>query len=423
VKVSNTQDTRLPYAVILGLDTVGGLQSARIMAGHGVPVVGIAKNIAHFACRTKACERIIGADTTSKDCVKALLALGPELMQKAVLFPCTDQTVLLISQHRKRLREWYHIQMPDPDVVEMLVDKIRFHFYACANELPTPKSFVIKSREDAESAAKELTFPCVLKPNLKTAAWEDNTNEKAYKVLNAAELLTIFGSCFTWCEGLIVQEWIEGADADIYTCNCYFSANSEPVVTFVSRKLRQWPPRTGSASLCEECRNDIVLQEAIRLFRDLRFHGQGEFEMKRDSRTGRYFVTEANVGRTTSISAMAEAGGVELLYAAYCDATGIPLPVGLEQRYRGVKWIYLRQDIRSALFYWQRGELTLKEWWQSLRGRKTEAVFSWKETGPFWRDLCESLFRGWRKWKQKHLMLALRCPPWLLLGSNDRDVP
>jgi predicted ATP-grasp superfamily ATP-dependent carboligase len=354
--------------------------------------------------------------------VKALLSLGPQLRQKAVLFPCTDKTVLLISEHRKQLQEWYHIQMPDPDVVEMLVDKIRFHFYACANELPIPKSFVINCREDAECSAKELTFPCVLKPNLKTAVWEQNTSEKAYKVSNATELLTLFDSCSAWCEGLIVQEWIEGTDADIYTCNCYFSANSEPVVTFVSRKLRQWPPRTGSASLCEECRNDVVLQETIRLFRDLRFHGQGEVEMKRDSRTGRYFVTEANVGRTTSISAMAEAGGVELLYAAYCDAVGIPLPGKLEQRYESVKWIYLRQDIRSALFYWRRGELTLKEWWWSLRGRKAEAVFSWKETGPFWRDLSESLFRALRRWKRKYLKLAVFWPPVLLIRSNNRDV-
>jgi predicted ATP-grasp superfamily ATP-dependent carboligase len=144
--------------------------------------------------------------------------------------------------------------------------------------------------------------------------------------------------------------------------------------------------------------------------------------MKRDSRTGRYFVTEANVGRTTSISAMAEAGGVELLYAAYCDAVGIPLPGKLEQRYESVKWIYLRQDIRSALFYWRRGELTLKEWWWSLRGRKAEAVFSWKETGPFWRDLSESLFRALRRWKRKYLKLAVFWPPVLLIRSNNRDV-
>jgi hypothetical protein len=119
---------------------------------------------------------------------------------------------------------------------------------------------------------------------------------------------------------------------------------------------------------------------------------------------------------------LAEAGGVELLYAAYCDAVGIPLPVKLEQTYRGVKWIYLRQDIRSALFYWRRRELTLKEWWRSWRGRKAEAVFSWRETGPFWRDLSESLFRGWRKWARKHLKLAVQSLPRLLPGINHRDV-
>src|SRR5882672_2909077 len=87
----NMREPHPPYAVIVGLDTLGGLQSARIMAGHEVPVVGIARNLAHFACRTKACKRIIGADTASNDCVNALRALGPEFVQKAVLFPCTDK--------------------------------------------------------------------------------------------------------------------------------------------------------------------------------------------------------------------------------------------------------------------------------------------------------------------------------------------
>ena len=98
------------------------------------------------------------------------------------------------------------------------------------------------------------------------------------------------------------------------------------------------------------------------------------------------------------------------------------MPAKLEQRYGGVKWIYLRQDIRSALFYWRRGELSLKEWWRSWRGRKAEAVFSWRETGPFWRDLSESLFRAWGKWKRKHLKLAVDILPVLLLGIRDRDV-
>lgn len=81
------------------------------------------------------------------------------------------------------------------------------------------------------------------------------------------------------------------------------------------------------------------------------------------------------------------AGGVELLYAKYCHTVGWPLLPNLEQKYGGVKWIYWMRDLQSAFSYWRRGEVTLREWWRSCRGRKVSAVFSWSDPAPFLSDL------------------------------------
>jgi predicted ATP-grasp superfamily ATP-dependent carboligase len=113
--------------------------------------------------------------------------------------------------------------------------------------------------------------------------------------------------------------------------------------------------------------------------------------MKRDERSGKYFIMEPNIGRPTGRSAIAEAGGVELLYTMYCDAVGWPLPGNLEQQYEGVKWIHLRRDFQSALHYGRHGELTLKEWWRSFRGRKAYALFSWSDPAPFVGDLQRAI--------------------------------
>jgi predicted ATP-grasp superfamily ATP-dependent carboligase len=352
-----------------------------------VPVIAIAKDPDHYCCRTNVCEKILFADTASDEFIATLETLGPGLQQKAVLFPCTDISVLLISRHRQRLEAWYHVVLPDPDVVEMLMDKISFYTYAQKAGLPIPGTFFLTSRADAEQAAVKLTFPCILKPPMKTPNWLKHTKAKVYKVSNAEEFLALYDRCSRWADVLMVQEWIEGTDACLYSCNCYFNADSKPVVTFIARKLRQWPPETGTSCLGEECRNDVVLEASIRLFQEVRYRGLGYVEMKRDERTGNHFIIEPNIGRPTGRSAIAEAGGVELLYAAYCDTVGWPLPANLEQKYGRVKWIYLRRDIQSALYYWRRGELTLKEWWRSWRGQKTDAVFSWTDPAPFWEDL------------------------------------
>lgn len=87
-----------------------------------------------------------------------------------------------------------------------------------------------------------------------------------------------------------------------------------------------------------------------------------------------------------SIKFIVQAGGVELLYTLYCDVVGLPRPAKLAQKYERVKWIYLRKDIQSALYYWRSGELTLKEWWRSWQGQKRYALFSWRDPGPFLHD-------------------------------------
>lgn len=379
-----------PRAVVIGLDCITGLQTARILAARGIGVIGIAADRKHFACRTRVCEEILFADTGGSELLSTLEGIAPRLGDKAVLFPCTDPSVLALSRDRDRLEHAYHLVLPEHEVVETLMDKISFYTYAEEHGLPIPRTVFLTTRDDAEAAAGSLSFPCVLKPPLKTPTWEKEVKLKAFRASGPRDLLAFYDRASAWTNVLIAQEWIEGGEDNLFSCNCYFDRDSKPAVTFVARKIRQWPPQTGTSSLGEECRNDEVLRETIRLFEAVGFRGLCYLEMKRDERTGRHFIVEPNVGRPTGRSAIAEAGGVELLYAAYCDAAGLPLPPNLEQRYSGAKWIYFRWDVQSALSYWWRGELTLREWRSSWRGRKVDAVFSRTDPLPFVLDYWDT---------------------------------
>ena len=381
-----TSDSQLPHAIVIGLDNMTGVQTARILAGHGVPVIAIAGNPEHYCAKTRVCERILAADIKSEAFIETLESLGPSLPQKAVLVPCTDMSVLLISRNRQRLLEWYHVSLPDEAVVEMLMDKISFVMFAQEQGLAIPRTFFIRNRADAEEAARELSYPCILKPPMKTPTWEQNTKEKVFKIDSADEFLRLYDRCAGWAELLMAQEWVEGSDANLYSCNCYFNADSEPLVTFIARKIRQWPPEIGTSCLGEEVRNDEVLEESIRLFRSVGYHGLGYVELKQDERSGKQYIIEPNIGRPTGRSAIAEAGGVELVYTMYCDALQWPLPENRTQQYKGVKWIHMRRDFQSALFYYRRGDLSLGEWLRSWRGKKGYAIFAWNDLAPFWND-------------------------------------
>lgn len=391
----------LPHAVVAGLDDYPGLQTARLLAKRGIPVIGVARHQHLFFCRTNVCEKILYLNTERDEFIEGLVNLGKQFAQKAVLFPSTDMCVLRISRHREALAPYYHIALPKPEVVEKLMNKLGFLEYALQEKLPIPKTFLLRNRAEAEQAANELNFPCILKPPMKTATWEKHTTIKAYKLASAGEFLKMYDQCCGWADILIAQEWIPGPDSNLYSCNCYFDANAEPLVTFTARKLRQWPPETGSTSLGEECRNDVVLNAALQLFKKENWHGLGYLEMKRDARTGAHYIIEPNIGRPTGRSALAEACGVELLSTMYCDQVGLPLPENRTQKYAGVKWICLLEDLRSAHVYWRRGDLTLKEWWQSLRGKKTYADFSWSDPMPFLTDIQRRLAFKFKALREK----------------------
>ena len=377
-----------PFAVVTGLEYMQGIQAARILSKrHKVPVIAVSNKSNHPFCLTNCCSKVVFSNNSLIECLEGI---GRQLLQKAVLFPSTDADVLLVSRNRELLAKWFHLCLPAPDVVEMLMDKLQFYAFADQAGFSIPDTYFIYNRADLDQAAEKITFPCVFKPHFRTSTWNQLSVFKAFKVLTPEQLISLFERYKSGTGCFILQNWIEGPDANLYSCNAYFNASSEPLATFVARKLRQWPPEMGQSALGEECRNDFVLDETVRLFQKVGFHGLGYLEIKQDQGSGKYFIVEPNICRPTGRSAIAEAGGVDLLYTMYCDALGWPLPSSRVQHYGGVKWINIRQDLLSTLYYWRKGELTFKQWLKSVRGPKTFAIFSWTDPRPFWGDMLRS---------------------------------
>jgi len=187
---------------------------------------------------------------------------------------------------------------------------------------------------------------------------------------------------------------VSGPETELYSCNAYFDRDGRPLATFVARKLRQWPPGIGTSASGEECRNDDVLATTVRVFGDVQFQGLAYLEMKRDSRTGRLKIIEPNVGRPTGRSAIAEAGGVELLLTAYCDALGLPLPAARAQQYGEARWVDLRRDAQAAVVAWRQGSLSPGQWTRWLLGPKAHAIWSLKDPAPFLTDLGQAAMSG-----------------------------
>jgi len=372
-----------PTAIVIKLDCVTGLDTARILSRHEIPVIGIADNPKDYCCKTTSCKEIISCSTTDKNLLDTLLNLAKRFEAKPVLFPCSDESVLILSENREILKEFYNFVIPDADVLDLYMNKRNFYRYSRENGFPIPATYFPSNVTDLEDIIKRASFPCSIKPVMKTPNWYKHFNHKVVKVMSPEELSESFVKCSSAGESVIVQEWIEGTDSDLYSCIFYYNEDYNQEILFTSRKLRQWLIDSGDASLAQEWRNDSVLEITEELLGRIKFRVIGSIEYKQDSSSGRYFVTEPNIGRPVSRIGLVEDAGVLIIQTMYCDASGLPLPSHEGQLYGDVKWILLRNDVLSAWTYYKKGELSLWGWIKSLHGEKSYAVLSVRDPLPF----------------------------------------
>ena len=359
-----------------------------MLARRGMTVVGVAADSRHWAARTRVVQRVVEVDHTSPE--RLIEALCNEhsasFADGSILLPCTDTSVLAVAAEADRLRRRYRFAEPPRASIESLLDKSSFAAVAAAAGTPTASSVEIDSAERLDVAVAHLRAPCVVKPARKDRRWLRSAPDKAIRVDSTDDLVPTVAAALAWSDHLVVQEWVDGPDTDLVTCNCYIDPTGAVRASVVSSKLRQWPPEVGTGSSAVTVEDPMVADATARILTSVGFTGLGYVEFKRRHGTGELVAIEANVGRPTGRSVMAEAAGVELHHAFCADLAGLGRP-RLGESVPGVVWVHLRRDLQAAFRQWRRRESTPIDWARSLRGPRAYAVADWTDPLPFLLDL------------------------------------
>lgn len=330
------------------------------------------KNIALFHC-----PHLSGAELI--DSIRSLAMPG----RQYVIISATEDAVRTLSQRRAELPPNVQLPYPDHAIVDMLLDKRKFYEVARAGGFRISNMHFVESWSEVPSGGK-IAFPCILKARTKIYA---SGLAKAYR-LNSLDALGQTLLELSEIEGIgpadfVVQEWVPGSDSDVLFCMQYYNARSEPVISFVGRKIRQWRPQTGGTASAEPVKNDEVLRETTRFFQSVGMRGICSMEFKLSSADGRLYMIEPTACRADYQEGVAVANGCNIPLAAYLDAAGKPLHHCVEPIQRPVKWVNVGHDYYSAAYYIQRGELSWREWMHSLRGPKSYAIYTPEDPGPF----------------------------------------
>jgi D-aspartate ligase len=321
-----------PPAVVVGAASCG-LGLVRSLGRANVPVIVVDKNPIEPAMHSRFGRGFVVSALSGRSLVNDLLGLSGSLNGPAVLFPTTDEMVLTISEFRSSLDKAYRFSLPTHQRLLTLTSKTGFQNFAQSNGFHIPRSVTIEEGVSLDGLSK-LTFPCIVKPAIKNVAYRDGHFERAYKVTTQTQAAAVCRLLLSVVPSVVVQEWIEGPDSEIFFCLQYRASDGRTISSFTGRKLSIWPPDVGVTASCTAAPEvDSILRPLTEtFFKTASLIGLGGMEFKRDTKTGQFLMIEPTVGRADLQEEIATLHGTNIPLAAYSHEVGLQMPASGERR-------------------------------------------------------------------------------------------
>ncbi len=311
------QITPIPAIVVGGGENCGGLGVVRSLSRDKIPIWIVDRDASAPGLHSRYATKLISSEMTGLSLVKDLLLLRARLHDRPVLFLTSDEAVLTVSEYRKELEDSFRFRLPSHQRLCALMHKIEFQQLAELHGFPVPRSIRVRSKNDL-SRLSDLGFPCVVKPAIKTAKYRASGLRPAYKVFTTAEAEAVCGQLLPILPDLVVQEWIEGPDDELYFCLTYHTSEG-PLCSFTGRKLSIWPPNVGPTASCTVApdAHATLAPVTTAFFQAVSFEGLGSIEVKRDTRTGQFLMIEPTVGRVDWQEEVATLHGINIPLSVY----------------------------------------------------------------------------------------------------------
>lgn len=364
-------------AVIVGAG-INGLGVARSLVRAGVPVWLLDSNLKRPEMSTRAVHRAVVRSLRGPMLVEDLEQLAAIEFpgQLPVLFLTQEAGVETVSRERERLQGLYRFVLPVPAVVDALRHKQGFQRTAERLGAPIPPLVHVCTLGDLPALA-HLGYPVVVKPGGHCAEYSRHF-QKAYRVDDIQETEKLVRGILPVLPDVVVQEWIDGPDSNLYFCLQYIDRRGRMVASFTGRKIRSWPPQTGGTASCTAAPEAHARLSALTadFFAAAGVVGMAGMEYKRDGRTGVFRMVEPTIGRTDYQEEVATLNGVNIPYAAWCAELGLPIPEPRPMPHPRA-WRVRIQDVQSAAAQGQR----ITDGFGGSR-RAVDALWRWSDPVP-----------------------------------------
>lgn len=322
------------------------IQEHVVITGGGANALGVLRSLAGFkmtlfcdntespAWYSRYADKHLVRSTKIVEFIDELAAFGAKLPQttnKPILLITEEKTVFHASLLREKLKPFFQLNLVEHHLLVALQSKEGFQQLSELHQCPVPKAVILRTNVPM-SELEKLQFPCVFKPLEQNEAYSKRF-KKAYKVNSPAEVETLYPEISTVVEEMIVQEWLEGPDSEIFFCLAYCNAQHEIVSSFTGRKIRSWPIQVGGTASCTsapEAEAELTALTAD-FVRAIGYYGLIGMEYKFDINRKKFYMIEPTVGRTDYQHEIAYLSGRNYLKDMVFNLSGLQ-PAPKQQR-------------------------------------------------------------------------------------------
>jgi len=379
----------------------GDLSLVRALGRSGIPVAVAISKRNPLLTLSRYC--VAAVQTPSwvdrpEAALEALIDWGRRQPAAPVLFYQGDHDLLAASRGRERLAGSLRCVLPPAELVEDLVDKMRFAALAERKGLPTPVTRTLRRGADlAREMHRWQSFPCVLKPVMRSPRFAQVAHQqKAIRVESRRELDGLLTLIEAYEADFVVQEAVEGGEELIESYHAYVRPGGQVMGDFTGRKLRTAPRLYGYSTYVEITDDPEVRRLGRSTLEKLDFSGVVKIDFKRDTRAGRLYLLEINP-RFNLWHHPGAAAGVSLPALVYrdCVEPGSARPAGPVRP--GVRWVSLRDDARVVKEYRAAGELSTLRWLAEMATVDVNESFFFRDPLPGVAELGGVLGRKLKK--------------------------
>lgn len=223
--------------------------------------------------------------------------------KKYLLIACGDGYAELVSKHKEELSKDFICPYVDFTLFEKLSDKESFYQICETHKLPYPNTFII-TKELADKKGQihpPFEYPVALKPanSIEYLNVDFEGRKKAFRIKSQAEFDDIVAKIYQagYTSDMIVQDFIPGDDSNMRVLNAYVDQHHNVRMMCLGHPLLEdpTPDAIGNYVAILADYNQEIYQTIQRFLEEINYTGFANFDMKYDSRDGKYKLFEINL--------------------------------------------------------------------------------------------------------------------------------